>query len=581
MKWWKWLLDYFTPASLREEPELAYHARLVAGVALLGCVFGTSYATFYFIIGHLRGAWIIVVCTTAMITVPWLMRATGWVRLAGCLHAFIWTLGFSGLALVEGGVHGHAIAWLASGVPLLALLILDLPTALLWCAITFLATLSFCALELFHIRLPLGYPAQWHSLVTAVGYAGFALFLTLLGILFETSRKEAFKGMQAAFRQSLEDNEAKHVAEGANRAKDEFIAVLSHELRTPLTPILMITASMDDNEHLPSDLREDIRVVRQNVELEARLIDDLLDLTRVVHGKYSLRTETVDLHELIGRTLGIVQEAAARKDLHLRAELRADRATARADPARLQQVFWNLLNNAIKFTANGGEVEIRTCNSGTNALTVEVRDTGVGIPPESVSKIFRPFEQGALGGNHRYGGLGLGLAISKAIVELHGGQISASSAGVNLGSMFTIDLPVVQTVQINGRGDHAPLRETVIPQHILLVEDNDATRNILARLLSRDGHNVQTAGTCAAAIEEAHHQPPDSPFQILVSDLGLPDGSGLSLVREVKAELPAIKAIALSGYGTEEDVLRSMEAGFHTHLTKPITIEALRQALAA
>ena len=521
MKWWKWLLDYFTPASLREEPELAYHARLVAGVALLGCVFGTSYATFYFIIGHLRGAWIIVVCTTAMITVPWLMRATGWVRLAGCLHAFIWTLGFSGLALVEGGVHGHAIAWLASGVPLLALLILDLPTALLWCA------------------------------------------------------------MQAAFRQSLEDNEAKHVAEGANRAKDEFIAVLSHELRTPLTPILMITASMDDNEHLPSDLREDIRVVRQNVELEARLIDDLLDLTRVVHGKYSLRTETVDLHELIGRTLGIVQEAAARKDLHLRAELRADRATARADPARLQQVFWNLLNNAIKFTANGGEVEIRTCNSGTNALTVEVRDTGVGIPPESVSKIFRPFEQGALGGNHRYGGLGLGLAISKAIVELHGGQISASSAGVNLGSMFTIDLPVVQTVQINGRGDHAPLRETVIPQHILLVEDNDATRNILARLLSRDGHNVQTAGTCAAAIEEAHHQPPDSPFQILVSDLGLPDGSGLSLVREVKAELPAIKAIALSGYGTEEDVLRSMEAGFHTHLTKPITIEALRQALAA
>ncbi len=579
-------MEYFAPGELRENPEALHRATLVAGLAMLGGAFGSAYASFYFAIGHIVGAWVIVVCTISMVFVPFIIRKTGRLRLAGNLHCLTWTLGFSALAALEGGVHGHAIAWLACGVPLLALLILDMPTALIWCVLCFSATLFFCVLDVFNIVLPLAYPASWHAEVTAAGYIGFAVFMSLLGVIFEHSRRQAFCKMQLAYRRMAEANRRSQESERfvqANQAKDDFIAALSHELRTPLTPVLMVAAMLEKDETLDSERRDQLRLVRQNVELEARLIDDLLDLTKVARGKFSLKREPTDLQEVLGRAVEIVRSESERKRIGIHLNLEARFVNANADPTRLQQVFWNLLRNAIKFTQVGGRIDVHTFDSSSQTFSLEVRDSGVGIPPAELGKIFLPFEQGAVGGNHQFGGLGLGLAISKAIVDLHGGSISVASEGLNRGAVFTASLPVSRTAQSPSITQEVlPPEATPIPHlHILLVEDNEPTRRVLARLLSREGHEVETAGDCAAAREVAHHQSPGDPIQVLISDLGLPDGSGLNLVREIRLETPAIRAIALSGYGTEDDIRKSLQAGFSAHLTKPVAFEDLRRTLAA
>ena len=716
VKWWRKLMEYFAPGELGENPEEAHRAQLVAGLALLGGAFGSAYASFYFAIGHIWGAWVIVFCTISMVSVPFIMRATGRLRLAGNLHCLTWTLGFTALAALEGGVHGHAIAWLACGVPLLALLILDVSTALIWCVICFLATLFFCILDVVHITLPVAYPESWRAEVSAAGYIGFAVFMSLLGVIFEQSRRQAFCKMQHAFQsmadahqrsheserfvqsiadatpglvymidlnsrsiiyanrrlaqvlglkrnrdlriafrdlrpllrpfdldRALEDvsdrlrgakdgdvieteyqvergrkgnahwlfrntvfarapsgepacilglaedvtarkriERAQHEAEGANRAKDDFIAALSHELRTPLTPVLMLATTLESDESLSPDHHEQIRLVRQNVELEARLIDDLLDLTKVARGKFSLKREPINLQEVLSRSVEIVRGESEGKNIELRLELEARISTSNADPTRIQQVFWNLLRNAIKFTPAGGCIRVRSFNTNSELLSIEVQDSGVGIPPADLGKIFRPFEQGAVGGEHRFGGLGLGLAISKAITDLHGGFISVASEGLNRGATFTVRIPVSQATLVPGTQQRHPLRAEFTPHlHILLVEDNESIRTVLARLLSREGHEVETAETCAEAREAAHHQPPGDPIQLLISDLGLPDGSGLSLVQELKSDTPDIKAIALSGYGTDDDIQKSLQAGFSAHLTKPIAFDDLRRSIAA
>jgi PAS domain S-box-containing protein len=297
--------------------------------------------------------------------------------------------------------------------------------------------------------------------------------------------------------------EAKHVAERANQAKDDFIAALSHELRTPLTPVLLTASALQDEETLSPDLRSQISLIRHNVQMEARLVDDLLDVSKIAHGKISLQPEGVDVSALLSKALEMMDEDIVCKGLAIQIEADADHVTAYGDPARLQQVFWNLLKNAAKFTPSGGSIHVRTFNPDLLTLCVEFRDTGVGIAPEFLDEIFHPFEQGAVSGNYRYGGLGLGLSISNAIVKLHGGTLSVASEGLNRGATFTVSLPVSKTAQpAQPPSNLTPVKNATL-FHILLVEDDDNTRMVLARLLTRDGHQVEAVGTCAAAIQSA------------------------------------------------------------------------------
>lgn len=368
--------------------------------------------------------------------------------------------------------------------------------------------------------------------------------------------------------------ESKEAAEAANRTKDDFLAALSHELRTPLNPVLMIASELEHSPEVSERLREDFALIRKNVELEARLIDDLLDLTRVLRGKLQLNVQHTDLHISLRQAIGILQADSQEKQLRLVLDLAAVRTTVSGDAARLQQIFWNVLKNAIKFTPPQGKIWIRTRNIPGNLIRVEVADTGIGIEPGDEEQIFQAFVQSSKTTGHRFGGLGLGLSISRLLAELHHGRIWAESAGRNAGATFIVELPLAMAPAEALPEETEPARTSATKLRILLVEDHEQTRKTLQRLLGRRGHQV----TVAATVAEGRQLAEDDSFDLLVSDLGLPDGSGEDLMKEVRRS-KQIKGIALSGYGMEEDVQRSLQAGFAAHLTKPINIEVLDQAI--
>ncbi len=372
-------------------------------------------------------------------------------------------------------------------------------------------------------------------------------------------------------REALE--QAKANAEAANRAKDQFIAVLSHELRTPLTPVLATVTALQEMERLPATLRDDLDVIHRNVELEARLIDDLLDVTRIAQGKIILRQETVDVHVCLRSVLTIFQSAIESKHLKVVLNLEARKHFVWADPARLRQVFWNLFSNAIKFTPEQGRIKALTLDDG-DRLRIEVADSGIGIEADALERIFLAFEQGELTRTRRFGGLGLGLSIAKTLVEMHQGTLSVSSEGKNKGAVFSVKLPVVEPVVEPSAPVEVPRSQPMEPRRILLVDDHEDTLQILARLLRRWGYGVTTADSVQSALERASEQH----FDLLLSDLGLPDGSGVDVMQVLK-ERYNLSAIALSGYGTDEDVRASLDAGFAEHLTKPVSFQALRMAL--
>jgi signal transduction histidine kinase len=362
-------------------------------------------------------------------------------------------------------------------------------------------------------------------------------------------------------------------AERASRAKDDFLAALSHELRTPLTPVLMTAAALESDPALPAETRSQLAMMRRNIELEARLIDDLLDLTRISRGKLQIAPAVTDLHLLLQHTVEIVRSDALGKQVAIEFIFEATRHHVRGDPTRLQQVFWNLLKNALKFTPTGGRVTVTTRNDEEGWMILSVDDTGVGISAEALPRIFNAFEQGDVAGHHRYGGLGLGLAISRAIVEAHCGIIQAASAGPGRGASFTVALATIDTPAEAASGsDLAPPLTRAL--RLLVVEDHDATRTVLSRLLTRNGHKITTAATIQEALTAfaAEH------FDVVISDLGLPDGSGLDLMRELLRQRP-IFGIALSGYGMEDDVRQTKEAGYFAHLVKPVNLDQLRRLL--
>ena len=369
---------------------------------------------------------------------------------------------------------------------------------------------------------------------------------------------------------------AKEVAEKANASKDAFLAALSHELRTPLTPVLMMAAMLENDDSLPSSKRQALKMIRRNVELEARLIDDLLDLTRVAHGKLELHFETLDLHTIIHQAVEICERHLREKKQKLELRLEAEHTTMEGDPVRLQQALWNFIRNAVKFTPERGSISIRTSASASDRVLVQVRDSGIGFEPALADKLFEAFEQGGRDITRQFGGLGLGLVISRSIVAAHGGKVSAESEGPGRGAVFNMELPV-----LSRQGGRSLLRNKAStapgmgrPRRILLVEDHADTRSSLEFLLRRHNHEVMGASTAAEALRLAS----ENTFDLVVSDLGLPDQSGLELMKELRDKF-GLQGIGVTGYGMEENIQASKAAGFVHHLTKPIRFEQLKQVI--
>lgn len=365
--------------------------------------------------------------------------------------------------------------------------------------------------------------------------------------------------------------EAKEAAETANQSKDHFLAVLSHELRTPLTPVLMTVDSLQQDASLSPAVREDLAMMKRNIQLETKLIDDLLDISRITSGKLALHVSSVDLNDVVRNVCRICGPLIRERGIELK--IRLDRAggVINADPARLQQVLWNVLMNAIKFTPAGGSITVGTSWLSGERCEVRISDNGAGITPDVLPHIFNAFEQGGANITRQFGGLGLGLAICKALVELHHGSIRAESPGPGLGAAFIIELPgraMTATAKIRLAAPSKPEQSGHL--RLLVVEDHADTMRTLAALLRRAGFTVVTAPSVTAAIETAK----GGAFDLLVSDLGLPDGTGYDVMRNVHALL-GIPGVAMSGFGMEEDIRRSREAGFSEHLVKPIDIAEL------
>jgi two-component system CheB/CheR fusion protein len=367
---------------------------------------------------------------------------------------------------------------------------------------------------------------------------------------------------------------AKIAAEAANKAKDDFLAVLSHELRTPLTPALAAASYLAEHEHLPAELRDEVKAITRNVQLEARLIDDLLDLTRIARGKIELEVESVDVHRLLRDTTEIVNDDIRFNELRLATDFRAQSYHISADPVRIQQVFWNLLSNAVKFTPRGGCITIRTSNDEEGRCVVEVSDSGIGIEPEHQARIFNAFEQADRAITRHFGGLGLGLAISKTLMDLHGGTIGVDSEGKDRGTTFRVALAALKAPEVMPK--QAVTGNGALPAslHVLIVDDHAETLRVLSALLSKRGHKVSTADSLERALALLE----GARFDVLISDIGLPDGDGYGLIRAAK-QRQSLKGIALSGFGMEDDRRNSKESGFDYHLTKPIEFQRLESVL--
>ncbi len=359
-------------------------------------------------------------------------------------------------------------------------------------------------------------------------------------------------------------------ARRANAAKDRFLAVLSHELRTPLNPVLMAASAMETDPNLPPEIRADISMIRRNVELESKLIDDLLDLTRISNGKLQLYRRVIDAHELLEEATIVVRGDPSASQPEIALELTAANSCINGDPARIQQVFWNLIRNGVKFTPPDGRVTVRTEDGGPDRLRVEVTDTGIGIEAVTLPKIFNAFEQGDTDVNRMFGGLGLGLAISKMLVEMHGASLRAESDGVGKGASFILEFDNVSRDEAARAAPATSIPLMSLGRRILLVEDHATTAALMVRLLRKRGHEVALAETKARALAVAQEQS----FDLVISDLGLPDGNGYEVMEALRAS-SAIVGIALTGYGMEADIARSAAAGFRFHLTKPVDAQKL------
>ncbi len=362
-------------------------------------------------------------------------------------------------------------------------------------------------------------------------------------------------------------------AEDANRVKDQFLATLSHELRTPLTAILGWAATLKRKEATAPAIARGLEAIERNARVQARLIEDLLDTSRIMAGKISLDLRMVVLGELVWQVGEAIRPTADRKGVEIRMSVDPDLPPIAADPDRLQQVLTNVLVNAVKFTGEGGRVEVHAQRT-RSTVRIRIKDTGVGIAPEFLPHVFDRFRQGDASTTRSYGGLGLGLSVARHLIALHGGTIAAESEGPRKGSTFTVELPVraVTAAQETLRG---PVRSTTSVSlkdvRALVVDDELDARELLREVLESAGASVLAVDSADAALKAFPVWQPD----VVLSDIAMPQQDGLAMIRRIRA-LPDhagdhVPAAAITAYASREDAARARSAGFQAHLAKPIT----------
>ncbi|MEP0957512.1 ATP-binding protein [Microcoleus sp. FACHB-1515] len=397
----------------------------------------------------------------------------------------------------------------------------------------------------------------------------------------ERQRAEAERNRAEAEREQLLKREqtARAEAEAANRIKDEFLAVLSHELRTPLSPILGWVRLLRSGTLDAQKQAIGLETIERNAKLQTQLIEDLLDISRVLQGKLTLNVKPVDLATVISAAEETMLLAAEAKSIQIQTELEPSSKLVLGDPNRLQQVVWNLLSNAVKFTPREGQVHVKLQYDETTAQ-IMVKDSGKGISSDFLPYVFEYFRQADSSITRRFGGLGLGLAIVRQIVELHGGTVAAESAGEGQGATFTVRLPLPKIVSVRNAIDppacgHSDLSSV----HVLVVEDEADTRELIKIILEQYGATVTAVASAKEALNTFVQRSPD----ILVSDIGMPDVDGYSFISQFRSmqepHKKIIPAIALTAYVGEYNQRQALQAGFQTHLAKPVDPGALAKAI--
>src|SRR5262245_16157945 len=396
------------------------------------------------------------------------------------------------------------------------------------------------------------------------------------GLVYLFARDITFRKLAEEARLELvREQEARKAAERDNELKDQFLATLSHELRSPLTPILGWATMLRNEQVAPGEVAHALEVIERNARLQAQLIDDLLDVSRIVSGKFHMQQTPVDLRSVVEKGLDAVRPAADRRQIHLAVDLGPGPVSVLADPERLQQVIWNLAANAVKFSSEAGTVHVRVEADGETAR-LSVRDEGLGISADFLPHAFEHFKQASQGSTRTHGGLGLGLAIVSHIVHAHGGSVAAESGGVGKGATFTVVLPRVMEVELPmpaGVDERATpaIGSTLLGGRRLLVVDDEAdVRDVLSHVLGRHGARVTTASSVAEALAHFDSDSPD----MVVSDIGMAGDDGYALLERVRAlrnrDGRPVPVVAVTAYATTVDADRIRESGFRAHLVKPV-----------
>jgi signal transduction histidine kinase/ActR/RegA family two-component response regulator len=377
---------------------------------------------------------------------------------------------------------------------------------------------------------------------------------------------------------------ARRNAEEASRLKDGFLATLSHELRTPLTAILGWSSMITRGQADAAQTAYAVQVIERSARRQARLVDDLLDVSRMVTGQMRLQVSSVSLGAIVDEAFAAVRPGAEAKKLELVKRIDAPVGMIRGDADRLQQVVWNLLSNAVRFTPQGGRIDV-SLREVANQVEIRVSDTGVGLSPDFVPHAFEPFRQADSSMTRMHGGLGLGLSIVRHLVELHGGTVRAESAGKGQGASFTVRLPAHADVRTATRSADEPHRTDVPAMalhgtRVLIVEDDPDTRELLRTILEAAGATVATTASARETRAVIGRQQPD----LLIADIGMPNEDGYSLMRSVRAleaeELRRLPAIALTAHARVEDIERALASGFQVHLAKPVEASELVSTIA-
>jgi PAS domain S-box-containing protein len=411
--------------------------------------------------------------------------------------------------------------------------------------------------------------------------------IRMLGVIQDISRRKAAEQQRIELLEA--ERAARTEAERANRAKDEFLSIVSHELRTPLNAILGWAEVLQGDENLTLDVRDGLSVIERNARAQAQIIEDLLDMSRIISGNVRLAVQKAELPQVIDAAIASMQPAADAKEIRLQRVIDPHAGPVNGDPSRLQQVVWNLLSNAIKFTGKGGRISVTLARINSH-VEIVVSDTGSGISAQFLPYVFERFRQEENSTQRQHGGLGLGLAIAKHLVELHGGSIEVRSPGAGLGTTFRVSLPLTplhvgpepeeRRHPAAGFQPPAPVAPPDLKAvKVLVVDDDLDSRQLLKRLLEDCGGTV----SLAASVQEALDTLSSARFDVIVSDIGMPNRDGYEFMREVRSRHPeqggATPAIALTAFARSEDRTRSLRAGFDLHVAKPVEPKELCAAV--